>query len=183
MITFLTVSCSEMELRNEELSAKLKQDQDNVDAQFEIQELNGKCADFVSEKEKIERQLSETENIVKEKEYVINDCNIYIENLTEQINERTEEVLSLTEKLQNISSIESKDEEIANLQAELAVLNDNNDKLEALQADLVESQKKVELLEKENEQMKLQISILTSHIISCSCRSSHREIRSLTRLI
>ena len=152
MITFLTVSCSEMELRNEELSAKLKQDQDNVDAQFEIQELNGKCADFVSEKEKIERQLSETENIVKEKEYVINDCNIYIENLTEQINERTEEVLSLTEKLQNISSIESKDEEIANLQAELAVLNDNNEKLEALQADLVESQKKVELLEKENEE-------------------------------
>ena len=121
-----------MEMRNEELTAKLSKDHDDVDAKFEIEELKGKCSDLIIENEKTQNKLSVTENIVRDKEYVINDCNIYIEDLTEQINQRTEEVQTLTEKLHNNSSVEAKDEEIANLQAELAVLHDNNIELDAL---------------------------------------------------
>ena len=141
-----------MEMRNEELTAKLSKDHDDVDAKFEIEELKGKCSDLIIENEKTQNKLSVTENIVRDKEYVINDCNIYIEDLTEQINQRTEEVQALTEKLHNNSSVEAKDEEIANLQAELAVLHDNNIELDALRTELAESEKKVELLVSENEE-------------------------------
>ena len=48
-----------MELRNDELSAKVSQDQDNIDAKFEIQELKEKCADCVSENEKMTKKLAE----------------------------------------------------------------------------------------------------------------------------
>ena len=57
-----------MELRNEELSAKIKQDQDDIDAKFEVEELKEKCADFVSENEKLMKKLVETETIVNDKE-------------------------------------------------------------------------------------------------------------------
>ena len=126
-----------MELRNEELSAKVSQDQDNIDAKFEIQELKEKCADCVSENEKMMKKLAETETIVKEKEYVINDCNIYIENLTEQVNEKVEEAQSLTEQLQNKSGLEAKEEEIANLETQLA---ETNSKLNTLQTKISSTQ-------------------------------------------
>ena len=140
---------SELDLRNEELSAKINEDEDNIDAKYEVQELKEKCADFVSENEKMMKKLAETETIVTEKEYVIHDCNIYIENLTEQVNEKIEEARSLTEKLENNSGIEAKEEEIANLQTQLA---DGNSRLNTLQAEFSESQQKVELLERENEE-------------------------------
>ena len=138
-----------MELRNEELSARISQDQDNVDAKFEIKELKEKCADFVSENEKLLKKLAETETIVKDKEYVINDCNIYIENLTEQVNQKIAEAESLTEKLQTDTTVEAKEEEIANLESQLA---ESNNRLNTLQAEVSESQQKVELLVRENEE-------------------------------
>ena len=36
-----------MELRNEELSAKIKQDQDDIDAKFEVEELKEKCLKYL----------------------------------------------------------------------------------------------------------------------------------------
>ena len=138
-----------MELRNDELSARISQDQDNIDAKFEIQELKEKCSDFVSENEKIMKKLEETEVMVKEKEYVINDCNIYIENLTEQVNEKIEEARTLAEELQNNSQVEAKEAEIASLETKLA---ESNSRLDTLQTEISESQQKVELLERENEE-------------------------------
>ena len=123
----------ELEMKNEELLKKIKTKEDNTDAKFEIIELQQKIQDVESEKMKLQEVISENEKYMKDKEYVINDCNVYIENLTEQLNEKAEELDQISDKMQNNSTINAKDDEIAGLQAELALLHDNQDKINVLE--------------------------------------------------
>ena len=139
-------------MKNEELISKVKQADDNTDAQYEIVELQQRIEDLSSDKEKLEEKIAEQEHIIKDKEYVINDCNVYIEDITDQLNVKNEECDILNEKMQNTSALE---EEIAGLQskvesleAEVATLTgqvedlsqqnvDKEDKIQQLETDLV----------------------------------------------
>ena len=134
-------------MKNQELTEKLKENNDNADAKFEIVELKQKINDLESEKVKNEKYISE-------KEYIISDCNIYIENLTEQLNEKTEELDNLSDKMQNNSTINAKDEEIASLQAELALLHDNQTTVESLEHQVQDLKSEiVQMTEKSEEQV------------------------------
>ena len=95
----------DLETKNQELTEKLKESNDNTDAKFEIVELKQKVDELECEKVKLVASNDENVKYIADKEYVISDCNIYIENLTEQLNEKTEQLDNLSDKMQNNSTI------------------------------------------------------------------------------
>ena len=118
----------------------MKENYDNKDVRLEVVELRQKVEDLEDEVKKLEQ-------IISEKEAVISDSNVYIESITEQLNEKTDEVLKqnerlheMNERVQNNSTINTKDEEIASLQAEIALLHDIKNRERALE-DQVETLK------------------------------------------
>jgi len=149
---------SDLEIKNSDLINKVKEIGDIKDARFEVIEFKQKYEEVLRENQKLKMDSDNAHGIIKEvekriqdKEYVIKDCNVYIDSLNEQLNEKTEVIEKITDKLQNSSSIQGKDEEIASLQAELALHHDQQPKLEQMEGELGKHQecgdrfKKVEL--------------------------------------
>merc|ERR1712130_797643 len=85
--------------------------------------------------------INEYEKQIQDKEYIIKDCNIYIDSLTEQLNEKTEDLEKMHDKIQNSSGIQCRDEEIASLQADLALHLDQQQKFEQMEKELKDHDK------------------------------------------
>eukprot|EP00092_Neocalanus_flemingeri_P001125 GFUD01001199.1.p1 GENE.GFUD01001199.1~~GFUD01001199.1.p1 ORF type:complete len:1705 (-),score=626.81 GFUD01001199.1:124-5238(-) len=134
---------SDLEIRNADLIVKVREMNDMKDARFEVIEFKQKFEEVLRGNQKMKMETENSQGIIKEyekrmqdNEYVVKDCNVYIDSLTEQLNEKTEEIEKMTDKLQNSSTIQGRDEEIASLQAELALHHDQQQRLEQMEMDL-----------------------------------------------
>ena len=115
-----------IEAENNELKERVKENKDNKDARLEVVELKQKIEDLETANESMDQ-------IISEKEAVIMDCNVYIENMTGQLNQKTEELVEMNERVLNNSTMNTKDEEIASLQAEIGLLHDIKSRERALE--------------------------------------------------
>jgi len=134
---------SDLELKNADLISKVREMGDMKDARYEVIEFKQKYEEVLRENQKLKMDTENSLGIIKEfekgiqdKEYVIKDCNVYIDSLTEQLNEKTEEIDKITDKLQNSSTIQGRDEEIASLQAELALHHDQQQRFDQMEGEL-----------------------------------------------
>ena len=156
----------DLETKNQELTERLKESNDNTDAKFEIVELKQKIDELECEKVKLVASNDENVKYIADKENVISDCNIYIENLTEQLNEKTEQLDNLSDKMQNNSTINAKDEEIASLQAELALLHDNQDKVDTLEHQVLDLKTEIAQMTQESEKQVAKIEQLETDLVA-----------------
>jgi len=148
---------SDLELKNSELVNKVRQMGDMKDARYEVIEFKQKYEEILRENQKLKMTTENSQGIINEyekriqdKEYVIKDCNVYIDSLTEQLNDKTEEIEKMVEKMQNSSTIQGRDEEIASLQAELAIHHDQQERLDKVEGEMKkhgECQERTEQLE------------------------------------
>merc|ERR1712136_169660 len=134
---------SDLEQKNCELVMKVREIGDMKDARYEVIEFKQKYEEVLRENQKLKMVtennqgiISEYEKKVQDQDYIIKDCNVYIDSLTEQLNEKTEDLEKINEKIQNSSSIQGRDEEIASLQAELALHHDQEQRLKQLEKEL-----------------------------------------------
>ena len=144
----------------------MKEAADNTDAKYEIVELHQKIEEFENQVTKLHNVISDRERYIVEKEHIISDCNIYIESISEQLAEKSEELENVQDKIQNNSTINAKDEEIASLQAELALLHDNQDKVETLEADIERYKTEAEALENKSSEQTARINQLETDLVA-----------------
>ena len=141
-----SVVVRDLEEKNSEMMLKLTEQERNIeDSNLKVEEFKWNYEKILRDNEKLQSELLEIKDAVvgyrielSEKEKALNDCNNCNENLTSQLKEKNEEFTRLVAQQEDFSTVEGKDEEIASLQAELALLSDQAARLEAAETELTQ---------------------------------------------